>query len=296
MDHDDKRTDDGKRADGDKGPDRAANGQNGVAHQLQARASAHPFWYHTIDIAPGVVTPGWFDLRPVAHRIPWPDVAGKRCLDIGTFDGYFAFELERRGAAEVVAIDVEDHLQWDWPPDYRGPQLARDPAFSGPPKGAGFRLAKELIGSNVDWRPLNVYDLHPALVGSFDVVVMGSLLIHLRDPIRALEAIRGVTRGQFLSSDQIELGLTWLSPHRPLYRLNGSGSECQWYNFNASGHCRLLYSAGFEIQKRSKPYSVRFNKHPLPTRRSVQTAATWALTGSSAPGVLHQALLARPRV
>ena len=150
--------------------------------EVQRRVDAHRFWYHTIDVAPGVATKGWFDLRPVVDLMPWPNVAGKRCLDIGTFDGFLAFELERRGAAEVVAIDVEDHLQWDWPPDYRSADLARDPGFSGPPKGAGFRLAKELMGSTVEWRPLSIYDLDPDEIGTFDVVVCGSLLLHLRDP------------------------------------------------------------------------------------------------------------------
>ena len=33
------------------------------SREMQARIDAHPFWYHTIDVAPGVTTPGWFDLR-----------------------------------------------------------------------------------------------------------------------------------------------------------------------------------------------------------------------------------------
>ena len=72
-------------------------------------------WYHTMELAPGVVTPGWFDLRPILDRLPWPDVEGKRCLDVGTYDGHLAFELERRGAAEVLALDISDHESWDWP-------------------------------------------------------------------------------------------------------------------------------------------------------------------------------------
>ena len=267
--------------------------------ELQRRVDAHPFWYHTMDIAPGVTTPGWFDLRSVVDTFPWPDVKGKRCLDIGTYDGFLAFEMERRGAAEVVAIDVEDHLLWDWPPDYRAVDLPRDPGFSGPPKGAGFRLARELQGSSVDWRPISVYDVSPDLLGRFDVVVMGTLLIHLRDPLRALEAIRSVTNGYFLSTDQIELGLTYLSPRRPLYRLNGSGGDCQWFNYNAAGHKRLVYAAGFEIVSRIRPYVVRFNIHPKPPRtprNAVRALGFKALTGTFEPGVLHQALLARPRV
>lgn len=267
--------------------------------EMQNRVNAHPFWYHTMDIVPGVTTPGWFDLRPAVNTFPWPDVEGKRCLDIGTFDGFLAFELERRGASEVVAIDVEDHLLWDWPPDYRAVDLPRDPGFTGPPKGSGFRLAKQLKGSAVDWRPLSVYDLRPEELGTFDVVVMGSLLIHLRDPVRALEAVRSVTKDYLMSTDQIELGLTFLRPHKPLYRLNGSGGECQWFNFNASGHKRLLYAAGFEILSRGRPYVERFNVHPKPPRtpsNAVRALGFRALTGTFDPGVLHQALLARPRI
>jgi tRNA (mo5U34)-methyltransferase len=269
------------------------------AKELRARLDGHPFWYHTLDIAPGVSTPGWFDLRPIVDQMPWPDVVGKRCLDIGTFDGYLAFELERRGAAEVVAIDVEDHLLWDWPPDYRDAGLARDPGFSGPPKGAGFRLAAELLGSKVDWRPLNIYDLDPVDIGKFDVVVCGSLLLHLRDPIRALEAVRRVTDGVFLSSEQIQLDLTLFGGRRPLFTLNGSGGDCQWFNFNAAGHNRMLYAAGFEILEKSRPYTIRYNVHPRPRmspRQLARTAGLRMLTGSTKDGVLHRALLGRPRV
>ncbi len=270
--------------------------------ELQKRVDEHPFWYHTIDIAPGVATPGWFDLRPIVDQMPWPDLRGKRCLDIGTFDGYLAFELEKRGAAEVVAIDVEDHLLWDWPPDYRAEGLARDPGFSGPPKGAGFRLAKELMGSKVEWRPLNVYDLDPEKIGVFDVVVLGSLLLHLRDPMRALEAVKSVVapNGRFLSSDQIELGLTLKHPKTPIFRLNGSGADCQWFNFNQAGHNRMVFSAGFEIERETKPYVIEFNKHPkdipLSARSVINRAGVRYLTGSDRLGVLHHAVLGKPRI
>lgn len=266
---------------------------------LQRAVDDHEFWYHTIDVAPGVTTPGWFDLRPIVDRMPWPDVRGKRCLDIGTFDGYLAFELERRGAAEVVAIDVEDHLRWDWPPDYRARDLPRDPGFAGPPKGAGFRLVAELTGSAVDWRPLSVYDLDPDDIGTFDVVVCGSLLLHLRDPLRALEAIRGVTGGVFLSSEQIELGLTVLGRSRPLFTLKGSGGACQWFNFNAAGHERLLFAAGFAIERRSRPHVVPFDRHPrrpFTLRTRARRLAVRGLTGQSDDGVLHRAVLGRPRI
>lgn len=94
----------------------------------QAAVAANPVWYHTLEVAPGVVTPGYFDLRPVAARLPWPEVRVKRCLDVGSFDGFYSFELERRGAAEVLAVDVEGPDQFDWPPALRqwGPAAAAE--------------------------------------------------------------------------------------------------------------------------------------------------------------------------
>ena len=272
-----------------------------VADDARDRVVGHEFWYHTIDVAPGLTTPGWFDLRHVVDQLPWPDVAGKRCLDIGTFDGFFAFELERRGAAEVVAVDIEDHRLWDWPADAR-PGLAgieRDVAFNGPPKGDGFRLLAGILGSQARWSPTSIYDLDPDVIGRFDVVVCGSLLLHLREPVRALEAVRSVCDGWLLSSEQIELGLTLLSRRRPLFRLDGSGKNCQWWLGNGAGHERMLWSAGFAVEQRTRPFTVRFRAHPSrpPTLRGrLRQRAMGVLTGDPQPGVLHQAVLARPRL
>ena len=58
--------------------------------EARRRIAEHEFWYHTIDVAPGVTTPGWFDLLHALDLGPFPDVRGKRCLDVGTFDGFWA--------------------------------------------------------------------------------------------------------------------------------------------------------------------------------------------------------------
>src|SRR4029078_12914141 len=78
----------------------------------------NPAWYHTIELAPGVVTPGAVDLRAGAARMLPPDLTGRRALDVGTFDGFWAFEMERRGA-EVIALDVERVEAAEWPPASR---------------------------------------------------------------------------------------------------------------------------------------------------------------------------------
>src|SRR3954452_11537881 len=67
-----------------------------------------PFWFHSIDLGGGVVTDGWKTpemLDEEIERLRLPDLDGKTVLDINTWDGFFAFEAERRGASRVVALD-----------------------------------------------------------------------------------------------------------------------------------------------------------------------------------------------
>jgi tRNA (mo5U34)-methyltransferase len=254
-----------------------------------------PLWYHSIEVAPGLVTPGYFDLRPIVERMPWPDVSGLRCLDVGTSDGFLAFELERRGAAEVLAVDIAGHEQWDWERhlDSRGPEYLQ--AVKGPRMEAGFEIARELRGSTVQRRTVSVYDLNPDSLGEFDVVVCGSLLLHLRDPLRALAAIRSVCRGWFLSTNHIDIPLSVLLPRRPLARLDGTSGVTQWWIPNAAGHRQMLSATGFRPERESRLYSIPYGPaHPRPPRTPraiLRRAARRRITGND--GVPHHAILAR---
>jgi tRNA (mo5U34)-methyltransferase len=265
--------------------------------ELRESIDAIPVWYHTMELAPGIVTPGWFDLRPIVDKLPWPDVKGKRCLDVGTYDGFLAFEMERRGASEVVALDIPNHEDWDWPPDVRAKGAENLALLAGPEKGVGFRVAKEALGSSVEKVNMSVYDIGPETVGTFDVVVCGSLMLHLRDPSRALEAIRTVCMGEFMSSEEVDLRLTVRHPRRALARLNGSGPMLQWWVPNVAGHRQMVFAAGFEIERSTRPYSDNFGEgHPAHSGPAWQFTrfARIALTGG--PGVPHAAVLGRPRV
>jgi tRNA (mo5U34)-methyltransferase len=235
------------------------------------------------------------DLRPVVERMPWPDVRGKRCLDVGTYDGFLAFELERRGAASVVATDISDHSQWDWSWQMRergGEFLA---AVAGE-KGKGFEVARAALGSAVEREEISVYDLSPERLGEFDVVVCGSLMLHLKNPVGALEAIRSVCSGPFLSAEQIDPLLTLLSPRRPATWFR-AGNETQWQIPNVAGHKAMVESAGFVVERSSGAYAVPFGPGykggGIRTPRAAMHAALTRLVTRGA-GVPHAALLARP--
>jgi 2-polyprenyl-3-methyl-5-hydroxy-6-metoxy-1,4-benzoquinol methylase len=260
----------------------------------RAAIAANPLWYHTIEVAPGLETPGWFDLRPTVERLPWPDVRGKRCLDVGTYDGFFAFELERRGAAEVVATDISDHNQWDWSWAMRNKGGAYLASVAGPEKGLGFRIAREALGSKVVKHEISIYDLSPeALGGQFDVVVCGSLMLHLKSPVTAMERIRGMCRpgGEFMSTEEIDPLRTLLSPRRPAMNFH-AGHLTQWMVSNTAAHRALVECAGFKVERTVRPYAESFGKGHEPTglltRRNIITRI---VTGGA--GVPHAALLAR---
>ena len=202
-------------------------------------------WYHTIELAPGVVTPGWLDTRSVVSRIPFPaTLAGKRCLDVGTFNGFWAFEMERRGAAEVVAIDVLDPARWDWPA--RAERATIDAIASRHARGAGFELAKRALGSSVERLDRSVYELDSDDVGEFDLVYLGSLLVHLRDPIAALDRVRAVCRGELIVVDGIDPLLSLVFRRRPVATLEGFGRPWWWWA-NAAGLARMVEGAGFDV-------------------------------------------------
>src|SRR5436190_6788318 len=125
--------------------------------------AANPAWYHTIELAPGVVTPGQIDLRGVVDLVLPRDLSGRRALDVGTFDGFWAFELERRGA-EVVAIDVGSVDEAQWPP-LRRERLRARAADWGVEVGRGFTLASEALGSRVTRVVRSVLEVEIADIG-----------------------------------------------------------------------------------------------------------------------------------
>ncbi len=209
-------------------------------------------WYHTIELPGGVVTPGQFDHRPLLPRYGLPsDLTGKRALDVATFDGFWAFEMERRGA-DVTAIDIDDPRHLDFP------TLARptvDAIETLPPIGQGFEIAHRALQSKVVRRSSNVYHLDPADIGKFDFVHCGDLLLHLRDPLTALERIRSVTSGTFLLCDVVDIDTPRGSLGANLQYLGG-WDDVVWWIPSLDALCQMVADAGFRDVKVQAVYTL----------------------------------------
>jgi tRNA (mo5U34)-methyltransferase len=266
-----------------------------VSDPQLARRVGELDWYHTLDLGDGVVTPGWFDTREVPDRIAFPaSFAGMRCLDVGTFDGFWAFEMERRGAAEVVAVDVLDPRQWDWPAGSE--ESVVEAVGRRKADGVGFEIARQRLGSSVVRHELSVYELDPVALGSFDFVYVGSLLLHLRDPVRAMERVRSVCRGRVLLVDAVDLVLDRLS-RAPLARLDGVGRPW-WWKPSTAGLVRIVEAAGFRLI--GPPRRLFMPPGPGQARprlrpRMALTRTGWESAVLALRGDPHAAVLAEPR-
>ena len=212
-------------------------------------------WYHTFELPGGVVTEGFFDHRGLLHRFPFPpSLAGKRCLDLASSDGLFAFEMARRGG-EVVSVDLDDTTRQDWQADGGGV----DRSVGVGRARRAFDIARSALGLDVERVNMNIYDVSPENLGSFDFVFMGNILLHLSDPGRALAAARSVTTGSFLSFEIVSLNLSLLKPRTPSAAL--AAKPQQWWTVNLAAHKQLLVGAGFEIVDSRFPLFQRFGPH-----------------------------------
>ncbi len=197
---------------------------------LQAQVDALR-WYHTIDLGGGVITKGVDDtpLRLALTGLP-DNLAGRSVLDIGAWDGFFSFEAERRGAARVVASDYYAWRGLGW----------------GTGQGkAGFELARRTLGSRVEDVEIDVLDLSPDRVGTFDTVLFLGVLYHLPNPLLALERIASVTTNLLILETVVDM-VGFGRPAAAFYpgrELNGDPTN--WWGPNAAAVHGMLRAVGF---------------------------------------------------
>lgn len=209
--------------------------------QATALVAGFTNWYHRVPLTDGLVTPGVTDSSTVWARLGLPDdMRGLRVLDIGTADGYFAFRAERAGA-EVVAVDI-----WRRP---------------------GFDICHRVLESRVEHVIAPVWDLSPARLGTFDIVLFLGVLYHLRDPLAALHLLHDLCRGDlfletYVSDDRLtgDLGLTGevaaqlartpvmhFYPERTLF-----GDPTNFWGPNHACLLAMLAESGFDVRATSR--------------------------------------------
>ncbi|MEM1332714.1 MAG: class I SAM-dependent methyltransferase [Actinomycetota bacterium] len=230
-------------------------------------------WHQRWEIAPGVHTPGRNDVAFLLDAAGVPErLDGRRVLDIGAFNGCISFELERRGAAEVVALDI----------------MTAD--------ATGFSSLAPLLDSHVRWVRGSVYELAPAVHGEFDVIIFFGVLYHLRYPILAFDRLRSVASGELYVESHV-IDQHWHDPRRWMRRLRrlemrhtdtpiwrqyrpfelNPVDPSNTFGPNTAAVRESLENSGFEVLGSTNwddraAYSARITPRPVPAELSYEAA------------------------
>lgn len=247
---------------------------------LTKRVASVASWYHAIDLGDGVITPGPFRMADYLKHYHFPDsLAGKRVLDVGASNGFFAAHFERLGAEEVVALDLPTWADQDMTPRFRRQfeeksaaekadidrQLLRD-SFT--------TVIEELGCKNVRKVDRTIYQLDPADLGTFDLVFCGSMLMHVRDPMLGLFGMRSVCKedGRLI----IAVSTSMENETEPVARFAGQWNQTNWWVVNPPCLQNMLRCADFDGIENEELFVIsdttgQFNEptfscHALPRR------------------------------
>lgn len=177
------------------------------------------------------------------------NLSGKRVLDVDTASGFLTFEAEKRGA-EVVSFDADTADRYNKLP-FRNSLYYKDRAewlrgatdFLHRIKSS-YWLTHRLLKSHARACYGDVYSI-PCKLGSFDVVIVGQILVHLRDGISALASIAP------LCGDTLIITEGMLASDNPIAELVGRENNplldyAFWY-YSVGFYREVLGMLGFRI-------------------------------------------------
>jgi tRNA (mo5U34)-methyltransferase len=185
--------------------------------------------YHSFRLPDGRILQGANSLELQEQRLAsfaLPDrLDGKTVLDIGPWDGYFTFEMERRGAT----VTATDYVDLDT-----------------------FRALHKTFHSAARYLRLDVSELTAERVGTFDIVLCLGVLYHLRYPIEGLEKICAISKDICIVDTFVSNGREWLAGERPplpyaeFYERQELGGQVDnWWGPNVSAVAAWIRAAGF---------------------------------------------------
>ncbi len=176
-----------------------------------------------------------------AHVLP-EDLEGRSVLEIGCNAGFYALEMKRRGAGEVVAIDHDERYLEQ------------------------ARLAARERGQQIDFRKMSVYQV-AQLRRRFDLVLFMGVFYHLRHPLLALDLIHEHVADDLLLFQSLSRGAGSVRPVAKDYPISEwevfdrhdfprlhfiehsyAADPTNWFVPNTAAMEAMLRSSGFELQ------------------------------------------------
>lgn len=229
---------------------------------LGERVRKVPFWFHSIDLGQGIITPGIKTpaaLKKETERLRFPDLRGKSVLDINTWDGFYAFTAERLGAGSVTALDfymwaMELGEHWTYIQECRAkgvyPQRYETMPYYKPaelPGKQGFDLAHEALGSKAKPVVGDFMDMDLAKLGEFDVVFFLGTLYHMENALESLKRLARVTREVAVIETEAAEFPGFASQSLVQFFESGelNGDSSNWWAPNMTALAAMCRTAGF---------------------------------------------------
>jgi hypothetical protein len=204
------------------------------------------YFYHCARLPDGSFIDGPWDLLDNEHQyLGEIDLAGRSVLEFGPASGWLTVWMAQQGA-EVVIVDIGWDLAADLMPlgtiDLE--KARRESVWTAAQVENAWWYLRRAYGHSARAVYAPIYDLPPDL-GRSDVAVFGSLLLHLRDPFRALEQAAAITDDTIVvveplnvpASDIDRPVLLW----NPTHGVNPSG----WWSLSPGVVTDMLAVLGF---------------------------------------------------
>jgi tRNA (mo5U34)-methyltransferase len=238
--------------------------QSVTEEKIRQQVGNQPIW-HSIDIGEDLFIEGQRKTSRVLARemlrMQFPDITGKTVLDIGAFGGWFSFEMERRGAKSVTALD---YFSWainfqklhEWiskeraaggvPNPYKPPANVID--VVNQPGRIVFDITKDILSSSVKPVCAIFEDINENELGVFDVVLHLGVLYHLENPFLSLKKIGRITKEIAIIET---LGFVYPDmPERPVWEFFNDSrvnkDVTTWWAPSEKGLSDMLYACGFK--------------------------------------------------
>ena len=236
------------------------------AHPRTVKDVNECLFYHSLEIhGLGPINGLWNLIGRLDDYIGGVDVKGRRVLDVGCASGFLSFEMEKRGA-EVVSFDAESATDMDRLPFakslYSTNRKRWEDEFNETIDSIkrSYWFAHERIGSNAKVFYGDIYNL-PEELGSFDVAVIGQILVHLSDPISAIGSVGRIC------SDTLVITERMLDTEQPIMKLCADpdkGPDWARWHLSVGLYRSVLKMMGFGIVKLSE--AAYDSKHLGPTK------------------------------
>lgn len=203
-------------------------------------------FYHSIEVNNFKIK-GYYNWEPYFDLIQnLFNFREKKILDVGPADGYFSQKFNSLGAI-VEAVDIPSQIDRD---HYKYGE--ENKSFNHWKKKSdhnfNFEIFNKIHNNNIKLHLKNIYELEN-LKKFYDLVFCNDLLLHLTDPIKAIDQLIKVSNEYVLIGNPI-IKKNFFNRNKSEVKYLGHTKNNAYYIFNELGYINLIQTFRLKIEKK----------------------------------------------